>query len=600
MHSSNIFEFQQAFTIFSLDTDTSGNPLSTPPDVYDKNRLNIVLDGVTLVEGTDYTVLFMNGGAAVIRGFNRPLTTASVLQFFLYSNASKTTVVNSFSTSIKELGGTLTLSKSTVTSCDSSNVNSYLNSRATIGFSKEGASAPVRIKSGSGSLNLALTSDFQYQSIPQIGSASNLTFSSGVLTNSISGDDIIEAVTTERAISLGQSFIIETTYEKLYSGGEYGIDAFLIDGVGFARIEHPSESYEVLSPQGVGTDHSKVGLAQGTVFRIEATTTEYILTVGGTEIARYNRNSTYSSDKGSFTSASVTTPTNPLVVPYNTPVVFHPTSPGTGYIDVRFNVGIGKRVAVTTIFPSVPSFAGGNSYSNTCPSSTFNLGSLVDSNSNAGYSLEFHSVSAPTSDATKLTNLNVGAGTYYAVQKQNLVSCYSASRSITVSINSCCVEVTSGSIQGTSSTTIDDNELFSVTGLNGTGPYTYLWSVVRGTIIGSNTGSEVVIRPTGHPMLVTLIVNNCSGVGNATFNRTVNVTTECVKTVNIDLSCKLNQITAISGTIQGVTEPNRVTEWSDSYIKFRTSPGLHNYYFVLTGGPDEQPVTVTLKNIVCS
>jgi hypothetical protein len=77
-----------------------------------------------------------------------------------------------------------------------------------------------------------------------------------------------------------------------------------------------------------------------------------------------------------------------------------------------------------------------SSYSNTCPSTTFYLGGLVASNLLEGSVLEFHSSPVPSS-TTKITALNVGVGTYYAVFRNIAENCYSPVKEITITIEDC-------------------------------------------------------------------------------------------------------------------------------------------------------------------
>jgi hypothetical protein len=78
-----------------------------------------------------------------------------------------------------------------------------------------------------------------------------------------------------------------------------------------------------------------------------------------------------------------------------------------------------------------------SAYSNTCPSVTFDLSTLVASNQVSGTSLEFHNSNTPNS-GTILSNLNVGVGTYYAVFHSIApIDCYSSSKAIVININTC-------------------------------------------------------------------------------------------------------------------------------------------------------------------
>lgn len=597
MHSSILFEFQKDFSIFNPNLDSSGNQISSQPDVYDKNRFNIVLNGNTLVENVDYKVNFANAEVFVIREFVPNLTTSSLIQFILYSNSSKTTIVNSISSSINPLGGSLTLDKVNIGKCETVNVNSNLESRAYIGFTKNSASAAVKIKSGSNLLAFVTASDFDKQSILEVGPTSNMTFTNGVLTNNYSAPSIMEAVTTPRIVTSSNNFIIETSMDTL-SGR--GIDTFRIDGVGFARIEHPGSTYALVNPLGEETLITKSDLPLGAIFKVEVTSSEYILTVNGVEKIRYTRTSTYNSPVGNFTSSSIATPVSPIVVPYGTPVVFHPTSGGNSYVQVLFSAGIGLIRSIINNFPEIPYFGVSNTFTNTCPDNQFNLYTLEDQNSKSGFELEWHSVANPTSNSTKLSNLYVGPGTYYAVQKQTGVSCYGVTRMITVTQTSCCTSLTTANFTLPAETIINQTFTTQAQGLDGDAPYTYLWTVTNGVIIGSNVSNIVSITPTGHPINVNLLVNNCGGVGNYTLSKSTNVKVECNKVVAIDISCSLTSVTNAIVNLQGVSESNRVVSFTNNELIFKTKVGQHNYSVTLMGEGTEKPVYITLKNIVCS
>lgn len=597
MHSSVLFQFQKNFSIFDLGVDTSNNPITNPPATFNKAKLKITLNGNTLVEGTDYDVVFMNGSVAVIREFIPSLETSSILVISLYQDDAQTVLSNTITPAIYPLGGVLSLNKSTVTKCDTINISASLNSRATIGFNKNGVSSPVKIKSGSGTLQNIQTSDIQYQTNPEIGAATNIVFNSGILMNNPATNTVIEVVSTERAISSGQSFIIETTYNPTVTG----IDAFMIDGVGFALVEQTGQpTYEILKPFDPSESKTRVGLNAGDIFRVEATISEYILTVGSTEVGRFTRNTRYSSNRGNFNSSTNPTQANPFTAPYNTPVVFHPTTAGTGYVEVAFSNGVGLRQNITADYPNQPYFGVSNTFQNTCPDNTFNLYSLTDQNNKAGYTLEFHTVASPTSDTTKVPSMSVGAGTYYAVQKQNGAFCYGQSRQITVNIVNCCVNVTQATLNGPDNAVKGQAVSYSVSGLNGTPPYAFGWTVTNGTIIGSSTSDVISISPTAHPLAVQVVINNCSASGVVTRNKSTNVKLNCSKVVTIDLACKLDAISSIVGTLQGVVEPNRVTAWGLTSITFKTEIGQHNYHFIINGGPGETPIELTLKNVVCT
>ena len=428
--------------------------------------------------------------------------------------------------------------------------------------------------------------------------SSNLNIVNGKLTN-IMSNEIVEVVSKGFIITPTQSLIIETEF-----GGNNitGIDGFTIDGVGFTLIESMTPYYTILNPYGNPTiEVLKSGLAIGTKFRVEVTSTEYILTVGTEEKARFIRNSVYSSPNGNFTSASISVPTNPLLTQYNTPVVFYPTVDGSGFIEVQFNVGINKRENVTISLPNKPFFGSSTvSLTNTCPDTYVSLYSLVDQNSKTGYSLEYHTVAIPTSDSTKITNLNIStSGIIYAIQKENGKFCYGLSTPINISIQNCCTPVTTAILNGPDITKKGQSATYVVTGLNGTGPYTFNWTVINGEIIGSTTSDMLVVNPVDHPLNVQVVINNCNGIGSLIRSKNSDVQLDCSKSVIIDLNCKMDNVENVIVTLQGVSEPNRIVNFTNTTITFKTSIGQHNYHVRVYGSENEY-LDIYLKNIICS
>lgn len=359
MTSTTLFEFQKNFSVFDPSLTDSGDFISNPPANYTKDVFDIVINGITLITDIDYTVTFANYGVYVIRNLTRVLSIGQTVTFNLYTNSSKTVLANTFSTQVRPLGGTISLSKtSPYYQCDSVDVNAKLDSRATIGF-HDGSSA-VRIGTSFGSLSNITKENFEFVTSSIIGTPANLNIVNGVYQNS----GFTEATTLQHVINVGNSFIIETTISNPTQ--VTGLDAFNIDGVGFARVG-AGNSFYVLDPNGNEFEYPKSNYTFPIKYSVEATTTNYVIRVNDTILHNFTRSSTYSSTVGNFSTTISGPRSNPIVVAYNTPVIYHPLTQGNGRIDVNFNVGVGLSNSITNNLARVPYFTTGNVYTNTCP-----------------------------------------------------------------------------------------------------------------------------------------------------------------------------------------------------------------------------------------
>ena len=578
-----MYEDSRIMTLFDVLNPSS---ISTP-------TVRLSLNNV-VVSPSNYTVVWPTPDIAVFDNLQFSLKTTDIFKVEVFSNSGMTTLLDQATIPIKffykyiEVSGdvtngilpTDTTDKSAnmntpliIRDCQEVNLNSHSLHIATVGIKGSSQSAAILING-----NPAVASDFVDAVRP---SYLPFTFnSSGVMTKDI-GDKLNDSVTNPRTFP----FTIETSRTRSDQGG---LDTFVIDGIGFSKLSHVQPDW--IDASGNRTDFNA---NIGDTFKVEVTNSEYRVLHNDILIYSTPKRVTYTSNIGTIPNANN--------INLGTEVSYTPTVYGDGYINAKFNTSDALQL-VRNIITRKPTFSnlpiGG--LTNTCPVETVNLGTLIDTNltSGDGIVLEFHTSDVPT-NATKLTNLNVGQGTYYAVQKQLSNSCYGLTTLVTVNITSCCTNITTGTLQGPDELTDGVSGVFSITGLNGTSPYTYLWSVVNGEIIGSPNHETAVISPTSHPMTVQVIVNNCNGSGNITRNKIVNVKLNCEKTITMDLTCKIDNLISVNVTLQGVTETNRVINFTQNSVTFKTNVGQHNYKMVLQGEEENETLEIVFKNILC-
>lgn len=165
-----------------------------------------------------------------------------------------------------------------------------------------------------------------------------------------------------------------------------------------------------------------------------------------------------------------------------------------------------------------------------------------------------------------------------------------------VNIDVLCIPVSGGTLQGNVHAVLGVDETFVVTGISGLAPFTYNHVVTNGTIVGGQGTDTITVTPTGTPMSVTTTVGNCSGNNSVTLIKNIPVKVACNPTINVDFSCFTPK--SITGTLQGITEPNRVTAWTQNSIQFTAKLGLHNYEFKVVDTQNKTH-TLVLKNINC-
>jgi hypothetical protein len=166
----------------------------------------------------------------------------------------------------------------------------------------------------------------------------------------------------------------------------------------------------------------------------------------------------------------------------------------------------------------------------------------------------------------------------------------------TVTVNVLCVPVSGGTILGNTQATVGVNETFTISGITGLPPFTYNHVVNNGTIVSGQGTATFVVTPTATPLIINTTVSNCGGNNTVVLSKTLVTKVGCTPTVNVKFNCFTP--VAITGTLQGVAEPNRVVSWTNTMIQFTAKIGLHNYEFIVTD-TEGHSHTIVLKNILC-
>lgn len=580
MHSSIIHEYQRSLTLFAI----TGHP-----NVSD--GIEFIYNGTILVPGLDYVVLFINSGTCVIREFLPSLKVGDTLQVKIYTDGTKTSLVETYTPTIHPIYSYVRLSgdvtnnisinestdKSTVLNtpvtirnCQNVIVNAHHLSTAQIGFELNNLSSPVKIND----IN-ATTSDFPKISYSGI---SALNFTNGRVTNNgVNGITFTEAATAARTAP----FSIETTVE----GTNTGIDAFLIDGIGFVRIARNGGDINVINPLGEELQFTKT--SNTSKYKVEVTTTSYILSVDDLPLVTYPRTVKYSASKGSIQ------PTNFQTL--GTEGLYKALQNGTGYIKASFGQ-IEAQQKITNIVKEAPNFTF-TRISNVCPSQEANLHSLNLTNGIVSQQLEFHTVANPINELTRLTDLEIGnAGIYFAVFKDSLSNCYSASTPIELSISKCCSQVLAESIDGFNTIRKGEEQLYSLTEVSGTLPITYTWTITNGVIVSGQNTPTVKVRATADEnLLLQVTAVNCSNVPILK-SKNITVISACEKEYYTIFDCFIPESFII--TINDVTETNRFISYINNKIKFLQKPGLHDYRIEIIDNHGLHH-SIVLKDIIC-
>lgn len=421
MYTSIIYENQKTFTVFDIQGSAGIQPIE-----------RITYNGVNLVRNVDYAVTYPISSIAVVSSLAPFFKTSDDLDIRFYAEDNVTLIDSflnipiNFNYSYVEISGDAsngvfpgdTTDKSSIMNtplevrgCENIDVNGHLLHIINIGGFTDGQSAPIILNG-----NPATSGDFNKSTHPSL---LPLSFDgSGVLTES-AGNVLIEFASVPKI----SPYYIETTRNR---NDQLGIDAFLLDGIGFRELSHPDPKWVDIN----GNNHFITPTpAIGSTFRVEITSTHYNIICNGVTLVSYPRNVIYTSDKGTITPSGTQ--------PYLTGVDFIPTSYGLGEIKATFGQISAKQV-INVIIPRQPNF-GGTTFGNTCPTANFNLNTLVDSNlqSGVGLTTRFYSDASHVNELPSTNITSVGSHTIYAFQHDSSNNCWSTARQITVNIISC-------------------------------------------------------------------------------------------------------------------------------------------------------------------
>lgn len=156
-------------------------------------------------------------------------------------------------------------------------------------------------------------------------------------------------------------------------------------------------------------------------------------------------------------------------------------------------------------------------------------------------------------------------------------------------VKAVCISPSSGTIKGFDKVHKSAVSKYSIQDLQGTKPFTYKWEVTNGVIVGCSTCDEVSVMATGCKMKLVLTVSNECGTYSVAKDITIKPKFICNIPIEIECGC----IESVTGTIMGISEPNRVLTFTNTNITFETEYGIHTYEFTIK----QKDTTNTLKII---
>ena len=340
MYVSIVYENQKTLTIFDIQS-------SSGIQVIEK----LVLNGIDLIKNIDYTVAYPISSIAVISSLTPFLKTSDDLDIIFYAEDGVTIIDTlnnvpiNFNYNYVEINGDVdndvepsdTTDKSIemntpleIRGCQEIDINGHLLHIANIGAFTNSESAAILFN------NIPVVSgDFDKSTHPSL---LPLSFDgSGVLTTNLTEPTLIEF----SSIAKTAPFNIEVTTTRI--DGE-GIDAFLLDNVGFRKVESSEPSWVDIT----GTNNPILPVPPiGTIFRIEITNTHINIICDSIILASYPRDVIYTSDKGLILPSGSQ--------PYLSTVNFTPNSYGLGEIKATFGA-ISARQVIDVIIPRQPDF----------------------------------------------------------------------------------------------------------------------------------------------------------------------------------------------------------------------------------------------------
>lgn len=515
MYVTNFYEYAKDITLFSVSPGTLGST--------DQARIEILFNGVPLIQGIDYDApVIPSGDVVIIRNITKSINKNDNLVIRVFDNSSHTNLEDSITVSVhsrfayveitgdvtNNISNTETVDKSlvmntpiTIAECDSVEVNGHYNHIFQIGTALDNTASPILVNG-----NVLVDSDIEFINNPSVPSIS--VNGSGIITTVGS---FVEFASTNRS-SLPLS--IETTVTDVTTG----IDAFVIDGVGFTHIQSNGfTQFEVLSPLGNYFSNKPSNTA---TYKVEVTTTEYNLYVNGVLEHTIPITTSYVSNRGTLTGSTG----------LGSPAQFNPTSVGTGYIGINFS-GLFTAQQKINLVDTIPVITGGNSSIN-CGSTDI-TGTIAKYTSGLVSLYDINDVLISTGTISTLGEWEITGLNFQNLQNETfkLIGTSGTETScnilnFTIQDVNCCVGVSAGSLSGSLLVAKNTNQTYSIIDIAGTAPYTYSWSLLpgTGTIIGSSTNSAVTLQITESTTL-SLTISNCNGNSEATLTLNIDAFT---------------------------------------------------------------------------
>jgi hypothetical protein len=234
--------------------------------------------------------------------------------------------------------------------------------------------------------------------------------------------------------------IITYQHNGINTGDDFTVT---INNIGFSKISSDNVLNRYIF---YGEDvNSNPQFATATsLYSVEQTSTQYILRVDGVIVRTINRSVIYSTNLGSVSDGSM--------LPLGTSVNHIATNTGLGYIQALIDSNIVSRQVIQVNDTPAPIFSGGSSYTNICPSNSFDLGTLIPTNSQSGFTLKWYSDSGLTNQITNLV-INTTQTVYASYESDSLVNCNLISLTVNITISGCTTTSTTSTSTSTTSTT---------------------------------------------------------------------------------------------------------------------------------------------------
>lgn len=515
MHNSNFFEYGKDFTVFNA---TPNNLAGS-----DQGRIELVLNGVPLVQGVDYDppIIPVNF-IFLIRNIAKAVSAQDTLVVNIYNNSAHSTLQGSLTVPVYpryaylEVYGdypngilsTDTNDQSTILStplevlnCGETTVNGHYNAFFQFGVYLGGAYPTPILVNGS----------------PLVASDLVIIDNPAVTSVAVDGTGKITTISPNFVTIASKSYTGPLSIETTVQNSSEGIDEFTIDGYGFTLIGGNSfTEYQVIRP---GTDLTITKSNFTSTYKVERTATAYNAYVNGILVDTLPISVTYASNRGTLTPSSGGV---------GTLSTFTPTSLGSGYISANYAglFAVEQRVVVSEATPTlvIPGFlnidCSTTAISGTVPvirSGEMQIkvgGTIIYTTPiDAGGNWSFTGLDFSPYGGQQLE--------FLAVDALGNSSCVSSLPPVQ-NIN-CCTPVGGGVITGPSEVAAFAPNTYTVSGLTGTGPFTYLWSVPASGGVLSGQGTASISAQFSTLGNVSVEITNCGGGSNKTINFPVSI-----------------------------------------------------------------------------